>query len=165
MRLKGIWIGTVMILFITLVSTTNAHPRAPEFALKDQYGKVESYRFPKSQVSILIFGDRKGSSQIEGWVRPLYERYQERVNIKGIAALSSVPALARGVVTRIFKSKVKYSVLLDWTGNVAKSYSYEANQANVFVISPQGEILLRLNGEATQSGLDQVISQINKYLR
>ncbi|HEX4951497.1 MAG TPA: hypothetical protein VFZ34_32865 [Blastocatellia bacterium] len=146
------------------MSATATHKRAPEFELSDQHGKSEAYRFPNGRVHVLIFGDRKGSGQIEAWVRPLYDRYQTRVNIKGIAALSSVPSFARGVVTRIFKLQVKYSVLMDWTGGVTKSYGYEAGKANVFVIGPGGEILLRINGAATQQGLDQVKAQISRAL-
>lgn len=152
-------------VLLLVMGTVAANNRAPEFELMDQYGNAQIYRFPTTKVSVLIFGDRKGSSQIEGWVRPLYDRYQDRVNIKGIAALSSVPSFARGMVTRIFKSQVKYSVLLDWTGKVTKSYSYEEGKANVFVVSPSGEILLRMNGTASQAGLEQVIAQVNKFVR
>lgn len=141
-----------------------ANNRAPEFELKDQYGNAQAYRFPAAKVSVLIFGDRTGSKQIEGWVRPLYDRYQDRINIKGVAALSSVPSLMRGMVTRIFKSQVKYPVLLDWTGDVTKSYGYEASKANVFVVNQRGEILLRINGAATANGLEQIVGQVNQAI-
>jgi hypothetical protein len=139
-------------------------PRAPEFELKDQYGQPLAYRFPARQVSVLIFGDREGSSQIEGWVRPLYERYGERVSIRGVAVLSSVPAFMRPVVRGIFKSRIKYPVLLDWEGGVTKSYGYESKRANVFVINPRGEIVLKLTGAANGEGLGQAQAQINQLL-
>jgi hypothetical protein len=164
MKFGGSLTSTVWVFLFLVMSTVAANTRAPEFELSDQYGKAEAYRFPNGRVNVLIFGDRKGSGQIESWVRPLYERYQNRVNIKGIAALSSVPSFARGMVTRIFKSQVKYSVLLDWTGGVTKSYGYEAGKANVFVVGPSGEILLRINGAATPQGLDQVKAQVSHAL-
>jgi hypothetical protein len=164
MKFGGCLASMVFALLILMMSATATSPRAPEFELRDQYGNTEAYRFPNGRVNVLIFGDRKGSGQIESWVRPLYERYQNRVNIKGIAALSSVPSFARGMVTRIFKSQVKYSVLLDWTGGVTKSYGYEAGKANVFVVGPSGEILLRINGAATPQGLDQVKAQVSHAL-
>lgn len=165
MRLGKDLLAVVLVFLLLVLGVAAANNHAPEFELTDQYGKAQAYRFPTSKVSVLIFGDRKGSSQIEGWVRPLYDRYQDRVNIKGIAALSSVPSFARGMVMRIFKSQVKYPVLLDWTGNVTKSYSYEEGKANVFVVSPSGEILLRMNGTASQAGLEQVVAQVNKFVR
>lgn len=164
MKFGGSLTSTVFAILFLMISATATNSRAPEFELRDQYGNTEAYRFPNGRVNVLIFGDRKGSGQIEAWVRPLYDRYQNRVNIKGIAALSSVPSLARGMVTRIFKSQVKYSVLLDWTGDVTKSYGYESGKANVFVVAPSGEILLRINGAATQQGLDQVKAQVSRAL-
>ncbi len=161
----GKTLSSVIFTFLFFVmGIVAANNRAPEFELKDQYGNAEAYRFPTAKVNVLIFGDRKGSGQIEGWVRPLYDHYQDRINIKGIAALSSVPSIARGMVTRIFKSQVKYPVLLDWSGDVTKSYGYESGKANVFVVSQRGEILARLNGAASQAGLEQVQGQINKLL-
>ncbi|MBS1813164.1 MAG: redoxin domain-containing protein [Acidobacteria bacterium] len=165
---KGLSVRVLVFLFLVIgvmAANNAANNRAPEFELTDQYGNAQSYRFPTPKVNVLIFGDRKGSGQIEAWVRPLYDRYQDRINIKGIAALSSVPSLARGMVAKIFKSQVKYPVLLDWTGNVTKSYQYEEGKANVFVVSPNGEILLRINGAASQAGLEQVIAQVNKFVR
>ncbi len=164
MRVSGRLSSTIFVVLFLVTNSVAANMRAPEFELRDQYGNAQAYRFPTAKVNVFIFGDRKSSGQIEAWVRPLYERYQERINIKGIAALSSVPSLARGMVTRIFKSQVKYPVLLDWTGGVTNSYGYEGGKANVFVVSPSGEILLRINGAATQQGLDQVKSQVSRAL-
>jgi hypothetical protein len=56
-----------------------------DFKLRDQFGKTLQYLFPKERVSVLTSGDRKGSSQIEGWVRPVYERYRDRVDLHGVA--------------------------------------------------------------------------------
>ncbi len=164
MKVGGSLPAIVLVVLFLVMSVVAANTRAPEFELRDQYGKAQAYRFPTTKVNVFIFGDRKGSGQIEAWVRPLFDRYQERINIKGIAALSSVPSLARGMVTRIFKSQVKYPVLLDWTGGVTQSYGYEAGKANVFVVSPSGEILLRINGAATQQGLEQVKTQVSRAL-
>lgn len=138
--------------------------RAAEFELKDQYDKPVSYRFPKSRITVLTFGDRQGSEQIEGWVRPLYARYQERIEQYGVAVLSSVPAVMRGLVRGIFKSKVKYSVLLDWKGEVAKAFQYERRQANVFVIDRAGRILYRSKGPATEAELQRLYAQIDRQL-
>ena len=134
-------------------------PRAAEFELKDQYGQALAYRFPNQQVNVLIFGDREGSAQIEGWVRPLYDAYQERVKIRGVAVLSSVPNLLRPVVRRIFKAQVKYSVLLDWDGDVSRSYRYQARKANVFVITRRGEVVAQLTGAATPLHVGLVCSK------
>lgn len=138
--------------------------KATAFELKDQYNQVSSYRFPKAKLTILIFGDRKGSEQIEGWVRPLWDRYQDRIDQKGVAVLSAVPAFMRPIIRTMFRSKVKYSVLLDWTGDVATAYSYQSGRANLILIDQQGRIVLRLMGPAGNDGLQQLYARIDPIL-
>lgn len=138
--------------------------KAPDFELKDQYDNRAAYRFPKQKVSVLTFGDRKGSEQIEGWVRPLWDRYQTRIDQQGVAVLTAVPFFARGIVRGIFKSKVKYPVLLDWTGSVAQSYGYRSGKANLYVIDREGQIVLKVVGPATPADLQKVCAQIDRIL-
>jgi hypothetical protein len=135
-----------------------------EFELKDQYNSSYTYRFPKEKVSILALADRKGVSQVEGWIRPLYERYTDRVDIHGIAVVSSVPSMFRGLLRSVFKSRVKFPVMLDWEGEVTKSFGYSGGRANIFVIDKNGNIVLKLIGPATADGLEQVSAQVNNLL-
>lgn len=137
---------------------------AAGFELKDQYDKLEKFQFPNNKVTVLTFGDRKGSTQIESWVRPLWDRYQDRIDQKGIAVLSSVPSFARGLVRKIFRSQVNYSVLLDWKGDVSKAYRYQGGSANLYVIDKSGRIILKLTGEANEQQLNRVFRQIDGML-
>ncbi len=146
------------------VTTSGAENKAAEFELKDQYDKLEKFQFPNNKVTVLTFGDRKGSGQIESWVRPLWDRYQDRIDQKGIAVLSSVPSFARGLVRRIFRSKVRYPVLLDWKGDVSRAYRYEGGTANLYIIDKNGKIVLKLTGEADQLLLNRVYQQIDRLL-
>ena len=59
--------------------------KASNFTLEDQFGNKIGINFPSHKVVILIFGDRKGSEQVEGWVRPLYGKYTDTLYIFGIA--------------------------------------------------------------------------------
>ena len=137
---------------------------ASDFALRDQYNQLSNYRFPAERVTVLIFGDRKGSEQIEGWVRPLWDRYQARIDQRGVAVLSSVPAMVRGLVRTIFRSQVKYSVLLDWKGEVSQAYGYQNGRANLVLIDRQGRIVLRLHGAAEAASLGQLFTRIDQLL-
>ncbi|HMV49475.1 MAG TPA: redoxin domain-containing protein [Blastocatellia bacterium] len=142
----------------------SAGTKAADFDLKDQFDKSASHRFPKQKVTVLTFGDRKGSEQIEGWVRPLWDRYQTKIDQQGVAVLTSVPFFARGVVRGVLKSKVKHSVLLDWTGKVSKAYGYSGGKANLYVIDREGNIVLKLTGAATPAELQKVFAQIDRLL-
>lgn len=138
--------------------------KATEFELKDQYNQVTSYRFPKDKVTILIFGDRKGSEQIEGWVRPLWDRYQDRIDQKGVAVLNSVPSFMRGVVRAIFKTQVKHSVLLDWKGDISQAYGYQSGQANLYVIDRGGQIVMKLLGGVKEQELQKLYGKVDQLL-
>lgn len=141
-----------------------AGERAMDFELKDQYGNALAYRFPKEKVSVLVFGDRKGSSQVEAWVRPVWDRFGERVDLHGVAVLNSVPSLFRGYARKKFRQNVKYPVLLDFEGAVTKAYGYEGDKANVYVIARDGTIALKLTGEATPGGLERLYAEVDALL-
>ena len=145
-------------------ATAARDARAMDFELRDQFGKALAYRFPKERVSVLTFGDRKGSTQIEGWVRPVFERYGDRVDLHGVAVLTSIPSLFHGYARRQFRKQVKYPVLLDFKGDVARGYGYEKDRANVIVIAPDGRVVLKLTGAATAAGLSRVYAEVDRLL-
>lgn len=138
--------------------------KVPGFALKDQFENSYNIKFPRDKITVLIFGDREGSDQVEGWTRPIYNQFRDKIEVYGIAELSAVPNLARGVVRRIIKSKTKYSVLLDWSGTVSKSYGYEKGKANVFVIGKNGNLIAKRTGAANNAQLQSIYRVINRGL-
>lgn len=138
--------------------------KAANFTLEDQFGKEMSVRFPSDKVAILIFGDRKGSEQVEGWVRPLYAKYTDQIYIFGIAELSVVPWAVRPMVRTIIRNKSKTPVMLDWTGKISKSYGCEKGKANVFVISRNGSIVSIKRGAVSSSALSSIYDDINAVL-
>lgn len=138
--------------------------RAMEFELRDQFNKPLAYRFPKEKVSVLTFGDRKGSPQVEGWVRPLYERYGDRIDLHGVAVLTSVPSLFHGHARRQFRKRAEFPVMLDFEGAVSKVYGFEKGRANVFVIDRDGRVALKLTGAATQDGLGRAFAEVDRLL-
>jgi hypothetical protein len=146
---------------MVFASTTS---KAAGFELKDQYNKPACFSFPRSKITVLTFGDRKGAEQIEGWVRPLWEKYQDRIDQQGIAVLSSVPRLARGMVRMIFKTQIKYSVLLDWKGDVSKAYGFSKGAANLYIIDRGGSVIFKTVGPADQNRLNEVFRQIDQLL-
>jgi len=155
----------VLCVSIFLVFPANSMAQtASNFTLEDQFGNEISVKFPSNKPVVLVFGDRDGSKQVEGWVRPIYTKFTDQVYIFGIAELSAVPWAVRPVVRRLIKSKSKNPVMLDWTGKVSKSYGYEEEKANVFIISKNGEIKAIKRGGATSSTLEDVYKEIKKHL-
>jgi hypothetical protein len=147
-----------------VATLARADAPAPDFELRDQYGTLHQVAFPKERVSVLAFADRVGSEQLEGWVRPLYERYRDTIDINGVAKLAGVPAALRGMLRAIFRRNLKYPVMMDWTGAVSADYSCEARVANVVVLSPAGRIEYRFNGKANRAELKQCFERIDGLL-
>lgn len=139
--------------------------KAPAFELEDQFNKKFAFKFPAKKVTVFVFGDRKGAEQIEGWVRPLYEKYTDKIEIHGIAELSTVPWIAKGFVRNAIKSKSKNPIMLDWSGKVSKDYGSESDKANVFVVSKTGEIIAEKRGAASSTELEDLYKTIGGSLK
>ena len=156
---------TVALLPLMLFSTLKLEAKtADNFTLEDQFGNKISVEFPSNKPVVLVFGDREGSSQVEGWVRPIYTKFTDKLYIFGIAELSAVPWAAKPVVRRVIKSKSKNPIMLDWSGGVSKSYGCEKGKANVFVVSKDGKITAVKRGAATAAALSDLYKEINALL-
>ena len=55
-----------------------------------------------------------------------------------VAQLDNVPGWLRTTLARIFKYTIKFSGMMDWTGDVFRAYEYTSGKANVVIISRQG---------------------------
>src|SRR5690349_7879299 len=99
------------------VTSTNTIHLTP-FTLRDQHDHERKIDLPQPRVFVLTVADRKGSEQIEPWVRPLKERYGEPLLVQGIADMSAVPKLLRPTVRKQFKKDFTPSVMLDWEGQM-----------------------------------------------
>ena len=145
------------------------NPQAVSFALKDQFGNELSFKFPREKVTVFAFADKNGSEQLEDWIRPLVERYcvkdADKIDVEGIAELSSVPGIAKGVVRNLIKKKSERPVMLDWNGEVSKSYNYEKDQANIILIDRQGNIIAREIGAASAAKLAKIYQEIDRMLK
>lgn len=138
--------------------------KATNFGLKDQNDRYVEVNFPSDRPVVLIFGDRKGAGQIDGWSKPLYEAYSDKAYIFGIASLSGVPSYARGLVRRLIKRQTSYSVLLDWGGKVADSFGYEKNKALIVVLSKDGTVVTKQSGASSPTELKTIKAELDKQL-
>lgn len=134
---------------------------AREFSLFDQYDKCHEITYPQVKVCVLVFADKWGCTQVEGWVRPLYDQYKDTIAILGVAKLENVPGWLRSTLVRIFKYNIKFSVMMDWTGDVCRAYEYTGGKANVIIISPQGTIRHQVKGKASQECIEMCCKVID----
>ena len=133
-----------------------------EFTLTDQDGRTRVVNYPRAKVSVFVVADQKGSAEIAGWIAPLYARYENRIEISGIAALPGIPPMFQGLFRREFKKRLTYPVMLDWSGEVARSFGYEKERAELFVIGKDGRVALHQTGAANPRALAEVFSEVDR---
>lgn len=138
---------------------------AAEFTLKDQFGTEFSYKFPRQKISILAFGDQDGAEQLEAWLRPIIEKYEDKIEIQGVAELSAVPGIAKGIVRNAIKKRSKNPIMLDWSGDVSKSYKTKKNVANVYLIDAQGKVIAQESDAADDKKLAALYKKIDDLLK
>jgi hypothetical protein len=160
-----------LIVFITvalLVGTSGAQPlvnaRAPEFTLQDQYEKTVSLRQYEGSIVILIASDKEGSAQNPVWKKAIKDKYTDRVVIQGIADVSSVPFFMKGKIRKDFKKDAE-SILLDWKGEVFKSYGLAPKVSNVVLIDKLGTIGFLHSGPADPDALQRLFAVIDRVER
>ena len=137
-------------------------PMAAEFSLLDQYGKSYRITYPQEKVCVFVFADKWGCTQVEGWVRPIYERYKDTIMILGVAQLANVPSWLQPTLLGIFKRSIKYPVMMDWTGNVSRKYGYPGGKAFVVIVDREGVIRKRVKGKASTDHIEKSCNIINK---
>ena len=144
------------------VSGISTAREMPEFTLTDQDGRERVVKYPQSKVSIFVVADHKGSSEIAGWITPLAQRYDRNIEVAGIAALPGIPPMFQGLFRREFKKRLAFPVMLDWTGEIARSVGYESDRAQLLVVSRSGRVALTKSGAANDKALAEVVSTIDR---
>ena len=160
---QSVFCALLSLLIGTSALAATPQRTAPiEFTLSDQDGRTRVIEYPRATVSVFVVADQKGSAEIAGWIAPIYARYGTRVEIAGIAALPGIPSLFHGLFRREFKKRLTYPVMLDWTGDVARSFGYEKDRAELFVIGKDGRVALRQSGAANDRALAEVFREIDR---
>jgi len=147
-------------------SKPSSEPRsAPSsIRLQDQFDRPQILSFPASNVTLLTIADKKGSEQVAGWVAPVRQRFGMRVDIRGLADVSAVPGLLRGMVRMKFQKRETYPVMLDWSGRTVKLFNSVPDKVNVLLLDRRGQILWRFTGEANTPALQELCAAIDRAL-
>jgi len=155
-----------LLILIALHATAFAVPveKLSDFELTDQNLKTRSYRFPKSKVTVMTVADHKGSDQLAPWIQRLHDRYENRIDIDGVADVSMIPRPFHGLLREAFRKEVTYSVMLDWDGSVVKQFDYAKGVANIYVINRRGRITKYLNGPATDDAIRELTREIDRAI-
>ncbi len=154
---------------MTLVAISSAAVASPmqklgDFELTDQNAMTRSYRFPKVKITAMTVADHKGSGQLAPWIRTLYNRYEKRIDIDGVADVSMVPKPFHGMICDVFRRRVTHPVMLDWGGSVVKRFGYEKGVANIYVIDRRGWILKQITGPVSDDAEQELFREIDRAI-
>lgn len=159
----------IFYLFFALLLATIQHGSAAvaglgDFELSDQHARSRKYAFPKSKVTVITVADHKGSDQLAPWVARLYGRYQQRIDIDGIADVSMIPKPFHGLLRSEFRKRLTYSVMLDWSGDVVRQFGFRAGVANLYVIDRGGRISKRITGPVSDAAMAELSRAIDRAI-
>jgi hypothetical protein len=95
---------------------------------------------------------------------PVKQRFDTRVDIRGIADVSCVPASLRGLGQRRFRAAQTYPVMMSWTSDAVKAFAYTPGKADVLVLDRHGTILYRTSGKANDPAIQDLCDEIERAL-
>ncbi len=156
-------------LLLTVLALRVAAVAAPveklaDFDLTDQDAKPRSYRFPKAKVTLMTVADHKGSDQLAPWIQRIYDRYEKRIDIDGIADVSMIAKPFQAMFREAFRRQLTRSVMLDWDGSVVKQFAYTKGVANLYIIDRRGRIVKEFSGPVTDVAERELTGEIDRAL-
>lgn len=138
--------------------------RIRTFTLDDQHRQTRLYSFPKQKITVMTVADYQGSRQLEPWVSYVYHRFGTRIDIDGVADVSTVPTLLRDALRLTVRGQMKRSIMLDWNGHVVRQFAYQANVANVYVLDVDGSVRSHFKGAANPAALRELSNTLETIL-
>jgi hypothetical protein len=150
---KTLLLGLIAAHCVTPFAFAVPAAKLGDFELTDQEANKRTYRFPKRKVTVMAVADRKGADQLAPWIQRVYERFENQIDIDGVADVSMIPKLFQPILREAFKKQLDYSVMLDWDGSVVKQFAYKKDVANIYVIDRGGRIVKRLTGAVRNEAL------------
>ena len=154
----------LIVLALRVAAVAAPIEKLADFDLTDQDAKPRSYRFPKAKVTVMTVADHRGSDQLAPWIQRLYDRYEKRIDIDGVADVSMIPKPFHNMFREAFRKQLTRSVMLDWGGSVVKQFDYAKGVANIYVIDRLGRIVKQVSGPVTAAAERELTRDIDRAL-
>ncbi len=159
----GFQLGAATLLVTCLMPGALAGPRVPEIALNDQFDRLHRHREPFSRPLVVVIADRRGASQIEGWVSELYDRHGQSVDIVGVADLQGVPDFMKNALRKAFRKQcTTHPILLDWNGDTTEAFDRGGSGLDVYAVDPGGDIVASASGAVSRAKLTRLSEALEK---
>ena len=118
--------------------------RAPDFELKDQFGREWKLADLEGGVVVVVAANPKSGRAMGPWVDNLKTKYEGKVHILSLMDLHTVPGIGRGFARGRIKKETKDPVMLDFWGPTSKAYLVNNDNPVVVVIAQKGLSLIHI---------------------
>lgn len=131
-------------------AVASAEPPRLELSLPDQFDLDHTAAAYAGKVVLLTVTDREGSAFSGAWIKAIFAALppeaRSQVHIVSAANLHGVPFFVRGLVKSKFPQDPQAWVLLDWHGQLAKTYALTPQCCNLLLFAPDGRLVQKIAG-------------------
>ena len=138
---------------------------APDFDLKDQFGKEWSLSGLSGKVTVLVAANSDSGRAMGPWVDGLKSRYSNKIQILGLLDLHTVPGIGRGIAKGRIKSETKDPMMLDFSGSIGRAYGVSDKYPAVVVIGKDSTVKAVVRRAYDQSSFDTITAAVDKALK
>lgn len=166
MRTAALLIALLTALLYTHASAAapKVGARAPDFNLKDQFGKPWKLNDLAGRVTVLVAADTDSGRAMGPWVDALKNRYAGKVCILGLLDLHSVPGIGRGIAKSRIRKETKDPMMLDFSGAIARAYGVSSKVPTVVVIDKGSVVRAVVSAAYDQKQCQTITSAVDKAL-
>lgn len=139
--------------------------RAPDFSLKDQFGKDWSISGMSGKVTVLVAANPDSGRLMDPWVSGLKTRYDTKgVQVVGLLDLRSVPGIGRGIARSRIRRETKDPMILDFSGRVGRAYGVSSKYPVVVALDRAGIVRAVTGTTYSQQAFSQITGAVDAAL-
>lgn len=146
--------------------------KAPDFSLRDVYDKEYHLSKMRTDLIILIFGNRKTRKEADKWAlaikkefRDLLKKPRELVALQ-VGDVSGKPFfITRSFVKRWLKRKRTILPMpLDWDGRISKLYKVPKDKPMIYLIQ-NGRIVWKMASKMRKEKFKKLKAAVNRFVK
>jgi len=161
----------IVILAMALAVSTLAQPtlqvgsQAPDFSLKDQFGKAWSLSGLNGTITVLVAANTDSGRLMGPWVDGLKAKFANKgAQIIGLLDLHTVPGIGRGIARSRIKRETNDPMMLDFNGSIGRAYGVSSKYPVVVVIDKSGVVKAVTKTTYDQQAFTQIVKAVDTAL-
>lgn len=139
--------------------------KAPDFKLKDQFGKTWELAKLNDEVVVVVAADKNSGRDMGPWVDNLKSTYGDKIRLLGLMDLHDIPWIGRGIAKSRIKKETKDPLMLDFKGSTGKAYEANSKAPVVVVIDRTSVSKAAHNGKYSDKAFESISEAIDASLK